>query len=96
MSDQERRSAARHPCENRWINVSPQTPCRPAAGGPLLKVKVENVSITGVCLLSSAPFTLGQVLLFSEDDMPDKGTVVWTYQSKGKCKAGVQFSRQQP
>jgi|GEM_PF-2860000 len=95
MPDQERRRAARQRCDNRWINVSPQRPSPSTAGSPFIKVEVENVSVSGVCLLSSTPFLLGQVLLFAEDDMPDEGTVVWTYQSKTKCKAGVQFARRQ-
>ena len=92
MTDQERRRAARHKCDHRWISVTPQGPHSSARNEPPVKVEVENISVTGVCLLSSAPFTLGQRLVFAEEDMPDRGTVVWTFHSKTKCKAGVQFS----
>lgn len=95
MTDQERRRAARHHCDNRWIDVTPQSLYGPAKNAPPVMVKVENVSATGVCLLSPTPFELDQILFFSEDDMPARGTVVWTLLSKTKCKAGVQFFQHQ-
>ena len=91
MTDQERRRALRRHFDNRLINVSIQNSYSSVKNEPLIKVKVENLSDTGVCLISSAPFELGQVILFSEDDMLNQGTVVWTCQSKVECKAGVQF-----
>nr|MBF0220650.1 PilZ domain-containing protein [Desulfobulbaceae bacterium] len=92
MTDQERRRAIRRQCDNHWIDVVIQNAHNPSACGPELKVRVENICDTGMCLISSSPFELGQVLSFSADDLPCQGTVVWTCQSKVECKAGVQFS----
>lgn len=92
MTDQERRRAIRRQCENRWIDVVIQNAHNPSDKPPAINVRVENISETGLCLISSSPFELGQLLFFSEDDIPSQGTVVWTCQSKIECKAGVQFS----
>ena len=92
MVDQERRRATRHHCDNRWIEVVTKNEYNPAQISPSIKVRVENISITGCCLIASSPFEIGQALIFSEADIPSQGTVVWTCQSKHECKAGVQFS----
>lgn len=92
MSDQERRKSIRYYCENRWIEVS-NSMANSSTKSPLsIKVRVHNLSETGVCLISSSAFELGQTLHFSESDMPALGTVVWTCQSRTECKAGIQFS----
>ena len=91
MTDQERRRKIRIPCNNRWIDVSTQSKHRPDKNELPVNVKVENISDTGGCLISSTPFDLDLLIIFSEDDMPNQGTVVWTLQSKNECKSGIQF-----
>ena len=91
MTDQERRRAIRIPCNNRWIDVSTKSEHSPDKNKFPVNVKVKNISDTGVCLISSTPFDLDQLIIFSENDMPNLGTVVWTLQSKTECKSGVHF-----
>ena len=92
MTDQDRRRSIRHSCDNRWVEINLYNLHTQTSEGPSIRVKIDNISGTGACLISSAPFELGQIVLFSEDDIPGQGEVVWTCQSRVECKAGVQFS----
>ena len=57
-----------------------------------VKARIDNLSNEGLCLISDYIFELGQIISFPESMPCSSGTVVWTYQSKQKCKAGVQFN----
>lgn len=93
MTDKERRRKYRVPCHDVWltITVGDQTGITPSQKLPSRQVKVDNLSDSGICLLATDSFELGQLIIFADPTLPPQGEVVWTCQTKLGCKAGVQF-----
>ncbi len=89
----ERRKHIRNVVENHWHSIEIHDkhdfglPKKPIS----LKVKTINVSDGGICILSNVSIELGQTIIFSDPDLPNKGTVAWTSQHKKEYKAGIQF-----
>lgn len=93
-TDSERRRSPRVPCHDVWlsIKVSDQSGTPPKEQCPARQVRVDNISGSGICLISAEPFDLGQTVYFFDSTLPSQGTVVWTCQSKIECKVGIQFT----
>lgn len=93
----ERRKYQRKAAADLWVDVticsafiSENTPSK------VITAKIDNLSDGGVCLISSHPFELDQILSFSDAKFPQRGKVVWTCLSKTECKAGIQFLPESP
>ena len=82
------------PCHGVWleIKVGDQVGLTPPQQLPPRRVRVENISDSGICLVSADSFELGQIIYFSDANLPARGEVVWTCQVKLECKAGIQFN----
>ena len=93
-TDSERRHSPRVPCQDVWltIKVGDQTGASQHQLPPR-QVRVDNISDSGICLISAEPFELGQIVYFSDPTLPAQGEVVWTCKSKIECKAGVHYAR---
>ena len=91
----ERRRKPRVACHQVWLQIKIGDPEASAISPqlPVRQVKVVNLSDSGISLIASEPFELGQAIFFLDPNLPSRGTVVWTCQSKMECKAGVQFHR---
>lgn len=95
MIDNERRTAPRVPCHQVWltITIGDQVGTTPPQKLPPLQVRVDNISSSGLCLIATEPFELGQLITFSDaDNLPAQGEVVWTCQAKDEYKAGIRFT----
>jgi hypothetical protein len=93
-TDNERRRSPRIPCHDVWLQIrvcDPSSSAPAADSLPPRQARVDNLSDTGICLISATPFELGQVVFFFDPNLPGQGTVVWTCQAKGECKVGIQF-----
>jgi len=55
------------------------------------EVKVQNISNCGICIVTSNPIELGQIVHFPEESINKTGEVVWTYQLKEEHKSGINF-----
>jgi hypothetical protein len=96
MTDDERRRSPRVPCQDVWLTITVGDQASAAIQGqqlPPRQVKVDNISDSGICLISAAPIELGQIVYFSDPTLPTQGEVVWTYTSKIECKSGIHFNR---
>lgn len=93
-TDNERRCSPRVPCHDVWlsIKVSDQSGPPPNQHSPFRQVRVDNISGSGICLLSAEPLDLGQTVYFFDSNLPPQGTVVWTCLSKLEYKVGIQFT----
>ena len=92
MSDQERRIDKRIACAETWIDITKFPHLVDCDNKDhRQKVKVENRSDGGICLISATPFDLNEVIMIHEQEGSVQGTVVWTCQSRLECKAGIQF-----
>jgi len=88
MSGQEnRRISERKQCEQWTIKVY----LLENQSKPFIDATVENLSDGGMGLISTTPFELDQEIFFKEPQLPGKGKIVWTCQSKSESKAGVLF-----
>lgn len=94
IRENERRRSPRVPCHNVWleVKVGDQAGITPPQQLPARRVKVDNISDTGICLISTESFELGQTIHFFDSNLPARGAVVWTCQAKLECKAGIQFN----
>lgn len=94
-TDNERRRSPRVPCHDVWltIKVGDQAGTTQHQQLPARQARVDNISDSGICLISADPFELGQIVHFSDPTLPAQGEVVWTCKSKIECKAGVHFTR---
>lgn len=92
---EERRRSPRVQCQDVWlqIQVSDQDGIAPSQQHPSRQVMVVNISDSGICLTSQERFELGQIVYFSDQYLPSRGTVVWVCQSRTEYKAGIQFSQ---
>lgn len=92
--DSERRRSPRVPCRDVWITikVGDESGTTPAQQLPTRQGRVDNLSDSGICLISAEPFELGQVVYFADPTLPSQGVVVWTCRSRLECKAGIQFN----
>ena len=95
MTDNERRRSPRVPCHDVWltIKVGDQTGTTQHQQLPPRQVRVDNISDSGICLISADPFELGQIVYFFDPNLPAEGEVVWTCKSKIECKAGIHYNR---
>ena len=93
-TESERRRSPRVPCHNVWleIKVGDQVGITPPLQLPPRRVRVDNISDSGICLVSVESFELGQTIYFFDPNLPARGAVVWTCQLKLECKAGIQFN----
>ena len=94
MSTNERRINTRQTHTDYWVKVSivNDNPTTNNSQTPLLhSVKIDNLSLSGACIISEHPFELNQRLKFHDHDINKTGKVAWTCQSKVECKAGIHF-----
>ena len=94
-TETERRRSPRIPCHNVWLEVKigDQASIIPPEQLPARRVRVDNISDTGICLVSAEPFELSQTIYFFDSNLPAQGTVVWTCKSALEgSKAGIQFN----
>ncbi len=93
MTDNERRRSPRVPCHEVWltIKIGEHTGITQLQELPARQVRVDNTSDSGICLISTDPFELGQIIYFLDTTLPAQGEVVWTSQSKIECKAGIHY-----
>jgi len=95
MSNNERRTDPRVPCHHVWLTITVGDPAgtTPQPKLPCRQVRIDNLSKSGLCLISAEPFELGQVISFAKaDHLPAHGEVVWTCQTKGEYQAGIRFT----
>jgi len=95
-TDNERRRSPRIPCHEVWLQIKVGDPAASGVtreGLPSRQARVDNLSDSGICLISAEPFELGQLVFFADPHLPSQGTVVWTCQSKLDCKGGIQFTK---
>lgn len=95
MKDSDRRCSPRVSCQDIWLSVTVGEPSHAANSQQLTsrQVRVDNLSDSGICLISDASFELSQIVYFSDPTLPAQGEVVWTCKSKIECKAGIHFTR---
>ena len=94
MSTNERRNNNRKTHSDFWVKVSilPDHPTTNHKQSPVeQRVKIENLSISGACIISELPFELDQKIQFHDQNIDKTGKVVWTCQSKIECKSGIHF-----
>ncbi|MDD5757531.1 MAG: PilZ domain-containing protein [Desulfobulbaceae bacterium] len=93
--DSDRRKNPRVSCQDIWLTVTVGEPSNNTANQQLpdRHVRVDNLSDSGICLISTDPFELAQIVYFSDPTLPTQGEVVWTCKSKIECKAGIHFKR---
>lgn len=94
-TDRERRQSPRVPCHDVWLSIKVsdhQSGNPPNQESPSRQVRVDNISGSGICLISAEPFDLGQTVYFFDSTLPSQGTVVWTCLSKIECKVGIHFT----
>jgi len=94
ITENERRQNPRVPCHNirLEIKVGDQAGITPHQQLPPRQVRVDNISDSGICLISTETFELGQTIYFFDQNLPAQGNVVWTCRLKLECKAGIQFT----
>jgi hypothetical protein len=92
-TDDDRRQSLRIPCHDIWlqIKIGDQTGTASLEQLSSTLAKVVNISDSGICLISTKSVALGQIVYFSDPNLPPHGTVVWTCQLKHECKVGIQF-----
>lgn len=94
MEENDRRIHERTPCPDSWTDVSIVNRVQEAvqcATLEVIKVRIDNISISGACVISEKPFELDQLLRFHGEIIKKTGRVVWTCQSKIECRAGIHF-----
>jgi len=93
ITDNERRHSPRLPRQDAWlvIKVGDQTGTTQHQQLLPRQVRIDNISDSGICLISADPFELGQIVYFSDPTLPPQGEVVWTCKSRIECKAGIQY-----
>lgn len=90
--EQERRKYQRKPAAGLWINVVIHSTIIPQdSHSKIINAKIDNLSDGGICLISSQPFELDQIVSFADPKFPRQGKVVWTCLSKTESKTGIQF-----
>lgn len=90
----DRRECERLPGNDIWLEIEIKSSHHTDGSNPsrAIKAKVENLSDGGMCIISPEPFELGQEVNIIASNLPSKGIIAWTCQSRIECKAGIQFT----